>query len=71
MTNTEGREGQLRRECKKLGYLLKKVRGKGPGNEHGPYHVIEPIKNWEVSGTLYPNGMTLEEAESFVEGKKG
>jgi hypothetical protein len=70
MPNTARREDQLRRTCKKLGYILRKARGKGAGTEHGPYHVIEPMKNLEISGTRYPNGMTLKEAESFVETRK-
>jgi hypothetical protein len=38
-----------------------------PGSERGPYHMIEPFRNLAISAVHYPNGMTLEEAEAFVE----
>jgi hypothetical protein len=71
MTEIGNREDRLRRECKKQGIALKKTRRRGPGSEHGPYHVIEPIGNLAVSAVPYPNGMTLEEAEAFVEQGQG
>jgi hypothetical protein len=38
-----------------------------PGSERGRYHMIEPFRNLAISAVHYPNGMTLEEAEAFVE----
>jgi hypothetical protein len=37
------------------------------GKRARAYPVLEPIRNLEVSGTHYPNGMTLDDAETFVE----
>jgi hypothetical protein len=33
--------------------------------------VLEPIKNLALSAVPYPRGMTLEEAEAFVEQQHG
>jgi hypothetical protein len=60
------REAQLRRDSRARGMVLKKTRRRAAGSEHGPYHVLEPIRNLAVSATRYPNGMTLDEAETFV-----
>ena len=46
--------------------MKKNRRRGGPGSEHGPYHMVEPIRNLAVSAVDYPNGMTLEEAEAHV-----
>jgi len=58
------REAQLRRDSR--GMVLKKTRRRGAGSEHGPYHLLEPIRNPALSAARYPNGMTLDEAETFV-----
>jgi hypothetical protein len=42
-----------------------------PGSERGRYHMIEPFRNLAISAVHYPNGMTLEEAEAFVELHRG
>ena len=47
-------------------YVKKTRRGGGPGSEHGPYRMVEPIRNLAVSAVDYLNGMTLEEAEAYV-----
>lgn len=60
------REAQLRRDSRARGMVLKKTRRRGAGSEHGPYHVLEPIRNLALSAARYPNGMTLDEAETFV-----
>jgi len=68
MTDIENREDRVRRECKKRGMRMKKTRRRGgPGSEHGPYHVIEPIRNLAISAVDYPNGMTLEDAEAYFQ----
>jgi hypothetical protein len=72
MTDIGSRVDRLRRTCKKLGVTLKKTRRRGgPGSEHGPYHVLEPIRNLAISAIGHPNGMTLQEAEAFVEQHTG
>jgi len=72
MTDIGNREDRLRRACKNRGIALKKTRRKGgPGSEHGSYHVLEPVRNLALSAGHYPNGMTLEEAEAFVEQQTG
>jgi hypothetical protein len=58
------REARLRRQCRDLGMVLKKVRRRAE-SEH-PYHVLEPIRNLALSAAWFPNGMTLDEAETFV-----
>lgn len=61
-------EDRLRRACKKHGLIFKKTRRPGgPGSEHGPYHVLKPFGNLAISAAHYPNGMTLREAEDFVQ----
>ncbi len=68
MATIASREDRLRRARRGLGIALKKTRRRGgPGCEHGPYHLIESVRNLAVSAAHYPNGMTLEEAEAYVE----
>jgi len=68
MTEIWNHEDRLRRACKEKGITLKKTRRRGgPGSERGPYHVLEPIRNLAISAVDYPNSMTRQEAEAFVE----
>jgi hypothetical protein len=60
------RVARLRRECRRVRLFFKKTPRNG--SEHGPYHLIEPIRNSALSAARYPNGMTLDEAEAFVAG---
>jgi hypothetical protein len=58
------REARLRRQCRTLGMVLKKVRHRAVIGH--PYHVLEPIKNLALSAARFPDGMTLDQAETFI-----
>jgi hypothetical protein len=70
MEERASREAQLRRDCRALGMILRKARRRA-GSEHGPFHILEPVKNLALSAALYPSGMTLVEAEAFVSSSTG
>jgi hypothetical protein len=64
MEDAAAREAQLRRQCRKLGMILKKVRHRAVIGH--PYHVLEPVKNLALSAARFPDGMTLDQAETFI-----
>jgi hypothetical protein len=71
MTDIGSAEDQVRRACRKLTITLRKTRRRGgPGSEHSPYHALEPIRSLAISA-VSSNGMTLEEAEAYVEVHQG
>lgn len=58
------REAQLLSASRARGMVLKKTRRRGAGGEHGPYHVLEPIRNLALSAASHPNRKSVKMVET-------